>query len=76
MAYLWEPKNYLKYYSETAGVIFNDDIEEELELPKPKGVDYSAQTIDKLNSMLEEALKNEDYIKAALIRDEIKNRKK
>jgi uncharacterized protein len=63
---------------ETAGVIFNDDIdvEEELEPPKPKGVDYSAQTLDKLNLLLEEALKNEDYIKAAIIRDEIKKRKK
>ena len=44
--------------------------------PKPKGVDYSAQTLDKLNLLLEEALKNEDYIKAAIIRDEIKKRKK
>ena len=61
---------------ETAGVIFNDDIEEELEPPKPKGVDYSAQTSEKLNLLLEEAIKNEDYIKAALIRDEIKKRKK
>ena len=61
---------------ETAGVVFNDDIEEEMEETKPKGVDYSAQTIEKLNSLLEEALKNEDYIKAAIIRDEIKKRKK
>jgi bifunctional DNase/RNase len=61
---------------ETAGVVFNDDAEEEMEPPKPKGVDYSAQTIEKLNQLLDEALRNEDYVKAALIRDEINKRKK
>jgi bifunctional DNase/RNase len=64
---------------ETAGVVFNEDVEEELEAeksPKPPGIDYSAQTAEKLNTMLDEALKNEDYIKAALIRDEIQKRKK
>lgn len=61
---------------ESAGVVFNDDIEEEIEPPKPKGTDYSAQTIEKLNSLLDDALRNEDYIKAAQIRDEIKNREK
>jgi bifunctional DNase/RNase len=64
---------------ETAGVVFNEDVEEELEAekaPKPAGVDYTAQTLEKLNTLLEEALKNEDYIKAALIRDEIQKRKK
>jgi bifunctional DNase/RNase len=64
---------------ETAGVVFNEDIEEELEAEKPAkpaGVDYTAQTLDKLHLLLEEALKNEDYGKAALIRDEIQKRKK
>lgn len=64
---------------ETAGVVFSDDIEETLEEaqpPKPSGVDYTAQTNDKLNLLLDEALKNEEYIKAALIRDEIQKRKK
>jgi len=60
---------------ESAGVVFNDDVEEELEQVKPKGLDYSAQTMDKLNEMLEDAIRNEDYIKAAQIRDEIKKRK-
>lgn len=64
---------------ESAAVVFNEDIEEELDTeqaPKPAGVDYSAQTLDKLNQLLEEAIKNEDYIKAARIRDEIQKRKK
>ncbi|MEI6508165.1 MAG: bifunctional nuclease family protein [Bacteroidota bacterium] len=61
---------------ETAGVVFNDDIEEEMEPPKPKGTDYSAQTVEKLNAMMDEAINNEDYIKAAIIRDELNKRKK
>jgi bifunctional DNase/RNase len=62
---------------ETAGVVFDDDVEEQIEeKPKPAGIDYSAQTTDKLNTMLDEALRNEDYIQAALIRDELNKRKK
>ena len=37
---------------------------------------YSQYSLNELNEMLEEAVKNEDYEKASIIRDELKKRKK
>lgn len=70
-----------------AGVIFNDDPEsesEELDYPeepqeKPqvsKGDEITRMTLEQLHTRLEEAIRVEDYGKAARLRDEIQRRKK
>jgi bifunctional DNase/RNase len=71
---------YEKVLSE-AGIILTDEeeIAEELEeqqvtVEKEAGDRIQDYSIDKLNELLEEALKNEDYEKAAKIRDEINRR--
>jgi bifunctional DNase/RNase len=68
-----------------AGIVLNDaeeideDEEKELEsveIPQPKTREelIKEMSIEQLNGMLEEAIKNEDYEKAAFIRDEIQQR--
>ncbi|MDH5366804.1 MAG: bifunctional nuclease family protein [Cyclobacteriaceae bacterium] len=67
-----------------AGIVLSDEVEEEeitdikskvkpLEKKKPSD-DFENLSIDKLNSLLEESIKNEDYEKAAKIRDELSRR--
>lgn len=54
-----------------------DRISEDIEAPKPViNPGFSRKTLEELNSMLEEAIKEEDYEKASLIRDEINKREK
>jgi bifunctional DNase/RNase len=66
---------------ETAGVVFNDEMDDILEdaepqsAPAKKGNDLTAKTSAELEKMLEEALRDEDYQKAAIIRDELNKRK-
>ncbi len=68
-----------------AGIVLTDEIEEEPEAkpqpPKSKSKkaetakdDYQHVTVDKLNEMLKESIENEDYEKAAKIRDELSKR--
>lgn len=66
-----------------AGIVLTDEAEEEEPVPKKETVQKSRQpeseklkdlTSDKLNKLLEEALANEDYEKAAKIRDEMNRR--
>ena len=47
-------------------------IQESLETP---GTDYKTMSLDELETLLSQAVKNEDYEKAARIRDEISKRK-
>lgn len=54
-------------------VLMDDLIAEELEISKPRE-DYKSKTLEELRKMLEEAVANEDYEKAAHIRDEISKR--
>jgi len=54
-------------------VLLDDLIAEELEV-NPKKENYSDKTLEELHSMLGEAVANEDYEKAAYIRDEISKR--
>lgn len=70
---------------EAAGVVFSEDMdeddmvaernEEELRAKRAPG-DLASVSLDELHQKLEEALKVEDYAKAAKIRDEIQKRKK
>ncbi|HEY9116663.1 MAG TPA: UvrB/UvrC motif-containing protein, partial [Roseivirga sp.] len=63
-----------------AGIILTDEEEivdeeeEETVIVEKKGDRLQDFTIDKLNEMLDEALKAEDYERAAKIRDEINRR--
>ena len=63
-----------------AGIILTDeeevaeDMEEQVMVEKTTSDRRQDYSLDKLNEMLEEALKNEDYEKAAKIRDEINRR--
>ncbi|WP_066223857.1 bifunctional nuclease family protein [Formosa haliotis] len=54
-------------------VLVEDLVAEELE-STPSQDDYKGKTLDELNTMLAEAVSNEDYEKAAKIRDEISKR--
>ena len=58
---------------EDDSVLVDDFIAEELESGTPKEV-YKAKTLDELHNLLKEAVANEDYEKAAKIRDEISKR--
>ncbi len=66
---------------ETAGVVFNDDMDDIMDDSEPqsapvkKGNDFSSQSSAQLEQLLEEALRDEDYQKAAIIRDELNKRK-
>jgi hypothetical protein len=68
-----------------AGIVLTDEVEEEPETkpqqPKSKSKkaeaakdDYQHITVEKLNEMLKESIENEDYEKAAKIRDELSKR--
>tara|TARA_A100000171_G_scaffold51703_1_gene66890 strand:- start:862 stop:1449 length:588 start_codon:yes stop_codon:yes gene_type:complete len=63
-----------------AGIILTDeeevaeDMEDAPVVEKPKGDRLQDFTLDKLQQMLDEALNNEDYEKAAKIRDEMNRR--
>lgn len=68
-----------------AGIVLTDEVEEDeitdikskvkpVEVKSSKGDDLKNLSIDKLNSMLEEAIDQEDYEKAAAIRDELSRR--
>ncbi|GGG33218.1 bifunctional nuclease family protein [Bizionia arctica] len=54
-------------------ILVDDFIAEELESGSPKEL-YKNKTLTELNSLLDEAVANEDYEKAAKIRDEISKR--
>ncbi|GAA4268496.1 bifunctional nuclease family protein [Hyunsoonleella aestuarii] len=54
-------------------VLVDDLIADELEVDEPKE-NYKGKTLDELHSLLDEAVTNEDYEKAAKIRDEISKR--
>ncbi len=54
-------------------VLIDDLVAEELETTTPKE-SYSNKSLDELHNMLDEAVANEDYEKAAHIRDEISKR--
>jgi hypothetical protein len=70
---------YEKVLSE-AGIILTDDeeiddeLEDEVLTDKPKGDRLQDYSLDKLQKMLDEALGNEDYERAAKIRDEMNKR--
>ncbi|MFT6054090.1 MAG: bifunctional DNase/RNase [Roseivirga sp.] len=63
-----------------AGIILTDeegivdDLEQDVLADKPKGDRLKDYTVDKLQQMLDEALGNEDYERAAKIRDEMNKR--
>ncbi len=69
-----------------AGIVLDFDKTQETEGPreqnheplKSPGIrhDFTGQSIEDLENLLQEAIKNEDYEKASLIRDEIKKRRK
>lgn len=66
---------------ETAGVVFNDEMDDVIDEPEQqaspskKGNDLTSKTSEQLEQLLEEALMDEDYAKAAIIRDELNKRK-
>lgn len=60
---------------ETAGVVLETDPEEEEEGAVEEDSSYTSRSSEELARMLEEALQEENYEKAAQIRDEIKKRK-
>ena len=59
--------------NEEDSILVDDFIAEELESGSMKDI-YSNKTLDELHSLLDEAVANEDYEKAAKIRDEISKR--
>ncbi|TLX77793.1 hypothetical protein E9993_03870 [Labilibacter sediminis] len=65
---------------ESAGIVLDVNKDQEIELevddaPQSSSDSfYSDKTIDELNNLLQEAVKNEDYEKASEIRDEIQKR--
>lgn len=60
-----------------AGVTFDDDdtFEQRQQPAKPKS-EFAEMTLDELETKLQEAIREEDYTRAARIRDEINKRKK
>jgi bifunctional DNase/RNase len=65
---------------ESAGVVFSDDAEEEAiqqqERKNKPANDFVSLSTEQLQTQLDEAIRIEDYSKAALIRDELNKRKK
>ncbi|MFD2551990.1 bifunctional nuclease domain-containing protein [Bizionia sediminis] len=59
--------------TETDSVLVDDLISDELETSN-EPENYKAKTLEELNSLLDEAVANENYEKAAKIRDEISKR--
>ena len=67
-----------EFIMEQAGVVLDDDEEDRIVKPKssePAGDSpLHSYSVIALNSLLDDVLKNEDYERAAEIRDELKNR--
>ncbi|MDW5287397.1 bifunctional nuclease family protein [Formosa sp. PL04] len=59
--------------SQNEDVLVEDLVAEEFEIPSNKDA-FKGKTLDELNQLLSEAVNNEDYEKAAKIRDEISKR--
>ena len=63
----------------SAGIIYDEQVEgqseEKEEAPEKKENTLSSQSLEELNQMLDEAIKEENYEKASKIRDEINKRK-
>ncbi len=57
----------------TDNILVEDIINEELEIKQVQD-DYKTKTLEELHNLLDEAVTNEDYEKAAKIRDEISKR--
>ena len=55
-------------------VLIDEILNEELELETSSEDNYKSKTIEELHTLLDEAVNNEDYEKAAKIRDEISKR--
>ena len=62
-----------KHENEDDPILIDDLITEEIEI-SPSDDPYQSKTLEQLNHLLEEAVANEDYEKAAKIRDEISKR--
>jgi bifunctional DNase/RNase len=66
---------------ETAGVVFNDEMDDVVDEPEQqasparKGNELASKSSEQLEQLLEEALREEDYKRAAIIRDELNKRK-
>jgi uncharacterized protein len=66
---------------ETAGVVFNDEMDEVVDEPEQQssptkaGNELSSKSAEQLEQLLDEALRDEDYSRAAIIRDELNKRK-
>jgi uncharacterized protein len=66
---------------ETAGVVFNDEMDEVVDGPEQQssptkaGNELSSKSAEQLEQLLDEALRDEDYSRAAIIRDELNKRK-
>ena len=58
---------------EQDSILVDDLLADELEISKPRE-NYKSKTLEELHQMLDEAVANEDYEKAAHIRDEISKR--
>ena len=74
-----------EFILEQAGIVLEESEEEQQEQakastprkrrkPKKAAVPYSEQSLDELNELLEKVISQEDYEKAALIRDELNRR--
>ncbi|MEE4248087.1 MAG: UvrB/UvrC motif-containing protein, partial [Kangiellaceae bacterium] len=59
---------------EQDSILVDDLIAEEIEAATAEQQSYKDKSLEELNSLLEEAVKNEDYERAAKIRDEISKR--
>ncbi|WP_179020975.1 bifunctional nuclease family protein [Winogradskyella forsetii] len=59
---------------EQDSILVDDLIVEEIEAASAEQEGYKNKSLDELNSLLDEAVNNEDYEKAAKIRDEISKR--
>mgnify|MGYP001398011188 CR=1 FL=1 len=60
--------------TEGSSLSASDDEPEPISRSKAKGADLSKLSLDSLNKLLDEAVTNEDYEKAARVRDEIDKR--
>ncbi|MGB1205174.1 MAG: bifunctional nuclease domain-containing protein [Chitinophagales bacterium] len=64
-----------EFILDQAGIILEEQENDEVQKPVRKPYnDLSGHTIDKLNDLLRDALQQEDYEKAARLRDELKKR--
>ena len=56
--------------------ITSSTIDEEADILEPEKTKYDGYSNDELSKMIDDAVKKEDYEKAAIIRDELERRKK